>query len=87
MPNSENQYNHTEATGSFFQPLPSRRPVFDKEKREHFWVATSVYAINIKSEGMVLLDSENYVMTEGPGCFFCCVQYAQGMEETLCKGE
>lgn len=64
-----------------------RIPDYDPRSGEHLWMLLTMYKWNPPSAGKpILLDHENLLSVDGPGCYYCEQQYSQLLATRRCLG-
>lgn len=69
-----------------------RLPDFDPRTGDHCWVMMAAWKVDpvkliAQPDGPGLLDTENLLALNGPGCFFCERVYTPRLAERRCKGK
>jgi hypothetical protein len=68
-----------------------RIPPFDRQRRAHLW--TIMVAFRVDPERMTdptetpMLDGENLLTLQGPGCFYCEAAYTPVLAGRRCTGD
>ncbi len=80
---------HVYSTGhSWKAPQEEKEfPPYDKRSGEHFWVILVAYKWNPGTEGETILDKDNFMNVNGPGCYYCEMPYSKLLASKRCKGE
>lgn len=78
----------TTPTGRFFPAeTQDSLPNYDPNTKHHYWAVICFYKFNpFLKQTVVLLSHDALVETNGPGCWFCDMQYIAGAEFTDCNG-
>jgi hypothetical protein len=68
-----------------------RVPEFDKRTGDHLWIMLACWRVDPAKlarplDGPSLLDSENMLTLNGPGCYFCEQIYSPRLATRRCKG-
>lgn len=63
-----------------------RVPDFDPRTGEHLWTIVNMYRWNPGTESPIL-DMENLLTVQGPGCFYCEQVYTPQAAKRRCKGK
>lgn len=53
---------------------------------EHLWVCVSMFKVTPVADAKYLLDTENLLTIEGPGCYWCTKQWTPEVAKTKCCG-
>jgi len=61
-------------------------PLPDVQPGRHFWIVTGLWTVNPTSPNLIL-DYENLVTVDGPGCFICEQLYSPEVAATTCPGD
>lgn len=78
--------------GQIRQPVPAGKlpgvgqlnvPEFDGK---HMWMMTAAWKVT-PPFSTVLLDTENLILTSGPGCFWCEQEYSLLLSGKPCQGD
>jgi hypothetical protein len=67
----------------------NRIPDFDPRSGEHLWITIAAYKVDPEkslSGGPTILDYENLLSVEGPGCYYCESEYNTLIASRRCKG-
>lgn len=60
---------------------------FPKRKRgEHLWVMAAIFK-TVPIQQDVIMDHENLINIDGPGCFWCEQMWKPGLENSWCNGK
>lgn len=70
----------TEAVHKHRAPLPKQEP------GKHLWIVTGLWKVTPTPVAKFILDTENLITIDGPGCFWCEQLYRPGAEAVPCKG-
>lgn len=70
-----------EARHKYHAAIPTPRP------GQHLWVVTGAWVIRDPTKPQMILDTENLMTIEGPGCFVCEEIYTPELEAQPCQGE
>lgn len=71
-----------EAIHKFQAPLPKL------VAGEHFWIMTAAWrVIPPVAKQQIMLDLENLITIDGPGCFWCGVHYESPQGKQPCRGD
>ena len=68
-----------EAIDKFNAELPTQ------VKGQHLWVSVAMYRTQ-PGQDKLILDKENLLTIEGPGCYWCGETWRPGLEKSECKG-
>lgn len=75
----------------FVAEPPDRVPEFDPRSGDHLWVVLTMYRIDpsgfADASRTPMLDTENLLTVQGPGCYFCEEPYTPRLASRRCKGE
>lgn len=65
-----------------------RVPPFDERSGEHLWVMASAWRVHPQKWGTdpPVLDQENLLVLDGPGCFYCEEVYTERLARRRCTG-
>ncbi len=63
-----------------------RIPEFDPRTGDHLWAVFSVYRWTPGVE-TPMLDQENLLTIQGPGCYYCLTEYTPAAATRRCKGK
>lgn len=55
-------------------------------KGEHCWVVAGVWSVQPRAGGEYLLDTENLISLDGPGCFHCEEYWSPEIAAKPCPG-
>jgi hypothetical protein len=63
----------------------------DPGRGKHLWTVLAMYvmadpAVSMDPNGQILMDRENLLTIEGPGCFKCEKHWKPGLERRWCQG-
>lgn len=71
-----------DAIGKFRVELPAQIP------GKHLWIMAGVWRVTPPFGGQqVLLDMENLISLDGPGCFWCEEHWTPALAQQPCKGQ
>lgn len=83
-------------TGAAFKYVPPDQAVRDRRIKaadkpgEHLWIMTAAWLIPdpraLRDDSLKLLDTENMVAFEGPGCFKCEKPFSNRVARQPCRG-
>lgn len=62
------------------------KSLVDPGPGKHFWVVTGLWTVSNPSSEQFILDVENLVTVDGPGCFKCEELYTDVIASQPCKG-
>ena len=69
----------------------SRIPDYDPRSGEHLWVVLNLYRVDPTAYAdptrTPMLDLENLISVEGPGCYHCEQPYTPRLASRRCPGE
>lgn len=63
-----------------------RVPDFDPRTGAHLWTVVSMFRWNPGTESP-MLDMENLLTIQGPGCFYCGQPYTAHIAKRRCRGK
>jgi hypothetical protein len=63
-----------------------RVPEYDPRSGDHLWAVFSMYRVNPQAEEP-MLDVENLLTVQGPGCYFCEEPYTPRLSKRRCPGK
>lgn len=66
-----------------------RIPEFDPRSGEHCWIEIVAYRVfpeRWSKDQLPVLDQENLVSIQGPGCFYCEEPYTERLAKRRCPG-
>lgn len=66
-----------------------RIPDYDPRTGDHLWTMITIYRINpanLNGNGPGLLDRENLLSIQGPGCYYCELPYSELLDKRRCRG-
>lgn len=69
-----------EAIQHFHKKLP------DQVAGEHLWVVTSMFRVRPEPNARYIMDTENLLTIEGPGCFWCEQTWSPELARRPCRG-
>jgi hypothetical protein len=64
-------------------------PAFDPRTGNHLWVMVGMWRVDPEkavSGEQMLLDTENLINVNGPGCYYCEKPYNHPLASKRCKG-
>lgn len=78
---------HVEISGK-----DARKPLPEPVTGEHQWIVLGVWRVSdpaaaYRPDGQVLLDRENLLSIEGPGCMACEARYSAEVAAAPCPGD
>lgn len=71
-------------------PNLDKIPPFDERSGEHYWlmlVGFLVFPLNWEPDKPPVMDQENLVSIQGPGCYHCEQPYTEHLARRRCKGQ
>ena len=76
---------HQEARDKFASEIP------DPGRGKHLWAMFAMYQVHNPSDcmnpdGQILMDRENLLSIDGPGCFKCEKVWSPDVERRFCQG-
>jgi len=62
------------------------KPIEDPGPGKHFWILTGLWRVANPTSNNFMLDAENLVTVDGPGCYKCEGLYTDELAAQPCKG-
>jgi len=59
----------------------------DWQPGQHLWTVVGMWQIRDPASGQLMLDVENLLTVEGPGCYVCEEQYSPELAVRPCTGD
>lgn len=70
--------------------VPFKIPDYDPRSGDHFWVMGLLYKVDpekLAAGEQGILDTENLVSMQGPGCYYCEQVYTPLLAKRRCNGD
>lgn len=68
-----------------------KTPEYDVRTGDHLWIVATMYRVTPENWGdkthTPMLDSENLLTIQGPGCFYCEQPWSPLLASRRCKGD
>lgn len=63
-----------------------RIPEYDPRSGDHLWIILTMYRWGGPAVELPVLDTENLLSVQGPGCYYCEQPYSQRIYKRRCPG-
>lgn len=75
------------STGITIEASHRHHSNIDWQPGQHLWMALGMWQIKDPSSGKLMLDVENLMTIEGPGCYICEEPYTPELAAKACPGD